>query len=136
MSGKAKITFSLPDTLTDYRIITVANTRDSHFAVAEKTIEVRKDYVIEAHAPMILRPSDTSVITASVFNATKKITGTTLVLSIGTGTSQIKKTVDLTLNPGASLSRDFSFSVLPEWSGNIPYRLDLFEKTTILDSLS
>ena len=74
VNGKARTTFTLPDNVTDYRIITIANTRDAHFAIAEKTIEVRKDYVIESHAPAIMRPGDSTTITASVFNSTKKIT--------------------------------------------------------------
>ncbi len=73
-NGKAKTTFTLPDNTTDYRIIAIANTKDAHFSIAEKTIEVRKDYLIESHAPMIMRPGDTSLITASVFNSTNRIT--------------------------------------------------------------
>ena len=135
-SGKAKISFPLPDNITQYRIITIANTKDAHFAVAEKTIEVRKDYVIESHAPMIMRPSDSTAITASVFNSTKKITAATLSLLIGTGANVIKKSVDLTLNPGESLVRDFTFSSLPGWPGNVEYRIDLKEKNILLDSLT
>lgn len=96
--------------MTDYRIIAIANTKDAHFAVSEKTIQVRKDYVIETHAPMILRPSDSSTITASVFNSTKKITGATLTAIIGTGSSVIRKNLEVTLNPNTSISRDFPFS--------------------------
>ena len=136
VNGKARTTFTLPDNVTDYRIITIANTRDAHFAIAEKTIEVRKDYVIESHAPAIMRPGDSTTITASVFNSTKKITGATLSILIGTGANSIKKSVDLTLNPGESLSRDFTFSSLSAWSGNVVYRIDLKEKERLLDSLT
>jgi alpha-2-macroglobulin len=133
-SGKAKIQFTLPDNVTDYRIITIANTKDAHFAVSEKTIQVRKDYVIEALAPMIIRPGDTSRITASVFNSTKNITAATLTATIGTGAQVVKKTVDVTLNPGESLSRDFDFSAQNNWSGSVPYRIDLKSKDITLDS--
>jgi uncharacterized protein YfaS (alpha-2-macroglobulin family) len=95
---------------------------------------VRKDYVIEALAPMIIRPGDTSRITASVFNSTKNITAATLTATIGTGAQVVKKTVDVTLNPGESLSRDFDFSAQNNWSGSVPYRIDLKSKDITLDS--
>lgn len=120
--------------MTDYRIITIGNTKDSHFAVQEKTIQVRKDYVVESHAPMILRPTDSSRITASVFNSTKRVTPAKLMITIGTGADIISKTVDVTLNPGESVSRDFDFSVLGGWTGNVVYRIDLKEKDILLDS--
>lgn len=82
---------------------------------------------------MIIRPGDTSRIVASVFNSTKKITAATLTATIGTGSQIVKKTVDITLNPGESLSRDFDFSAL-DWSGTVSYRIDLREKDILLDS--
>lgn len=42
-SGKAKVQFQLPDNVTDYRIIAIANTKDSRFGVAEKTLSVKKE---------------------------------------------------------------------------------------------
>jgi uncharacterized protein YfaS (alpha-2-macroglobulin family) len=55
ISGKARVSFTLPDNITNYRIIAIANTKDSHFGVKERTIEIRKDYVLETKMPMILR---------------------------------------------------------------------------------
>lgn len=69
----------------------VAGTRDSKFAVAEKTIEVRKDYILEVAAPMILRSGDTFTLTASAFNNTKRITPVDVVLTMGTGAMKIEK---------------------------------------------
>ncbi len=69
----------------------VAGTRDSKFAVAEKTIEVRKDYILEVAAPTILRSGDTFTLTASAFNNTKRITPVDIVLTMGTGATKIEK---------------------------------------------
>ncbi len=48
----------------------------------------------------------------------------------------IKKSIDLTLNPRESLTREFTFSSLSAWSGNVAYRIDLKEKNILLDSLT
>ena len=72
----------LPDNVTNYRIITIGQTKDSKFAVTEKTIAVRRDYSLETHAPYISYAGDTTSITASIFNNTKKVTPITLSLVV------------------------------------------------------
>lgn len=121
--------------MTDYRIIAISNTLDSHFGVGEKTIQVRKDYVVEAHAPMIVRKGDTFTVSVNAFNSTKKITGATLSVKIGTGTDSLIKETSLILNPLEKTGSDFSFSVLPSWSGSLNYTVTLREGTAVLDSV-
>ena len=130
------MSFTLPDNITDYRIIAIAGTRDSRFGVAEKPIEVRKDYVLETHIPMIARNGDTFTSTISAFNSTKRITPTEVVLSMGSGASQIVKRVGLTLDEGEAKSVDISLTVPSSWQGMIPYTVELREGTKVLDSLS
>ena len=134
--GKAKIIFPLPDNITDYRIIMVAGTRDSKFAVAEKTIEVRKDYILEVAAPMILRSGDTFTLTASAFNNTKRITPVDVVLTMGTGAMKIEKKWSLSLNVLDRKAIDFSIEVPSSWKDSVSYVIELREKDKILDSIT
>jgi alpha-2-macroglobulin len=136
ISGKAKVSFTLPDNITDYRIITIANTRDSKFAIAEKTIEVRKDYVLESAAPTILRSWDIFTITASAFNNTKRITPVEIVLTMGTWASKIEKKWSLTLDALGRKSLDFSLEVPSSWKENVSYTISLREKDKLLDSIT
>jgi len=71
--GKAKVIFSTPDNTTEYRIIAIGQTKNSLFAVSEKTIAVHRDYTLDTHVPMILHSWDTTRATISAFNATKKL---------------------------------------------------------------
>ncbi|NRH21094.1 hypothetical protein HOO68_03555 [Candidatus Gracilibacteria bacterium] len=135
-SGKAKITFELPDNVTDYRIIAIGQTKSSRFSVAEKTISVRRDYTIETHAPTLVYGGDTTTITASAFNSTKKITPVTLSLEIGTGGILFKKSETLILNPSAGLSQDFVIDIGKNWIGNTPYTIRIEEKGVVLDSIT
>ncbi len=135
-SGKAKIDFTLPDNITDYRIIAISNTRESLFGTAEKTIEVRKDYILETQAPMIVRSGDTFTITASAFNSTKKITNAEVTLIFGTGSSVSRQKQGIILNPTESKAVNFS-QKLPEGAiGTLPYTLELRENGTLLDSVT
>ena len=136
LSGKAKIVFPLPDNITDYRIIMIAGTRDSKFAVAEKTIEVRKDYILEVAAPTILRSGDTFTLTASAFNNTKRITPVDVILTMGTGSTKIEKKWSLSLNVLDRKAIDFSLEVPASWRDRVSYTLELREKDKVLDSIT
>lgn len=97
-TGRAKISFALPDNVTDYRIMMIGQTKNSLFAVGEKTIAVRRDYTLESHVPYIAYPGDTTTVTATAFNSTKKVTSATVTLSIGTGANILKKEQEVILN--------------------------------------
>lgn len=135
-SGKAKISFQLPDNVTDYRIIAIGQTKSSRFSVAEKMISVRRDYTIETHVPTLVYGWDTTTITASAFNSTKKVTPVTLILEIGSGGTLYKKSETLILNPNTGLSQDFVIDIGKNWQWNTPYTIRIEEKWVILDSVT
>jgi alpha-2-macroglobulin len=136
-NGKAKISFQLPDNVTDYRIIVIGQTHSSQFSVSEKTISVRRDYTLETHAPSLAYPGDTTTITASVFNSTTQITGASVELIIGTGGSLLEQSESIILQPSQSVGQDYKVVVWKVWNGDIPYTLRLRDKKwIILDSLS
>jgi uncharacterized protein YfaS (alpha-2-macroglobulin family) len=135
-SGKAKFSFALPDNVTDYRIIAVGHTRSSQFSVSESTIQVRRDYTLELHAPSLLYPSDHTTITASVFNSTTRITPVSVELLIGTGGSLYQKTETMILGASQSLGKDFDIEVWKVWNGNIPYTMTVREWKNVLDSVT
>jgi uncharacterized protein YfaS (alpha-2-macroglobulin family) len=135
-NGKAKFSFVLPDNVTDYRIIAVGHTRSSEFSVSENTIQVRRDYTLESHAPSLLYPSDQSTITASVFNATARITPVSVELLIGTGGSLYRKTETMILGANQWGAKDFRIEVWKVWNGDIPYTITVREWKNILDSIT
>ena len=107
----AKVNFTLPDNITNYRIIVVANTKDSTFAVGEKMIQVRKDIVATAHAPYIVRNGDRFVVSASIFNNTKTIQSLIVAFEANPLDIQWSNEQKITLEPGKTLSVDFPASV-------------------------
>ncbi|MDD3794035.1 MAG: alpha-2-macroglobulin family protein [Candidatus Gracilibacteria bacterium] len=71
-NGKASVTFTLPDNLTNFRIMAVSNSKTNNFGYSENNIEVRKEVVLEDKTPQILRDGDQSIISANLFNNTDK----------------------------------------------------------------
>ncbi len=68
----AKVSFDLPDNLTNFRVMVVSNSKDNLFGYSENFIEVRKNIIIEDKTPLILRDWDISSIGATIFNNTNK----------------------------------------------------------------
>jgi uncharacterized protein YfaS (alpha-2-macroglobulin family) len=56
--GKAQVTFRLPDNLTTFRIMAVAQTKDSRFGRGESTFRVSKKLLLQAALPRFARVGD------------------------------------------------------------------------------
>lgn len=134
-TGRAKINFVLPDNITDYRIIAIAHTKSSQFAIKEKTLSVRRDYTLETHTPTIAYPGDSITFTASAFNATKKVTKAQVVLTVWTGSNGYQEIDEVIMNPNENKSTNFSFTIRESWKGKLPYKITLLEWEKVLDSI-
>ena len=75
------MSFKLPDNLTNFRVMVLANSKDNFFGYAEEMIEVRKDVIVEQRMPLILRESDEIRLGANIFNTTDAEIGFTANLS-------------------------------------------------------
>lgn len=71
-SWKAQVKFTLPDNLTNFRVMVVSNSKDNHFGYSEDYLNVRKNVIVEDKTPLILRDWDNSVIGANIFNNTNR----------------------------------------------------------------
>jgi len=134
-SGRASVEFPLPDNVTDYRIITIGQTKNSRFGVAEKTIPVRRDYTLEAHVPSFAYPGDRFVLDVSAFNATRAIIQATVELAMGTGETAFTGAEDLIMNVESRAGTNFSLTIPESWSGTTAYTVTLRQGNTVLDSI-
>lgn len=69
---KAKVSFDLPDNITNFRIIALSNSKNNMFWVWEQFIEVRKNVVVEPKTPMVVRNWDVLKVDTQIFNMTNK----------------------------------------------------------------
>jgi len=67
-NGKAEATFVVPDTLTRYRIIAVANTTDGLFGTGTGELEVNKPIMIEPAVPRFAHAGDQITLKAQILN--------------------------------------------------------------------
>ncbi len=71
-SGRAEVTFTLPDSTTAYRIYAVVCDKGSGFASAQRRMVVAKDFFIEPAMLRFLIPGDKTALPVSVHNQTDK----------------------------------------------------------------
>lgn len=71
-SGKAKVSFVLPDNLTSWVLAAVASTTDTKVGQTTSEVTVTKDIIVRPILPNILRLGDEAVLSALVQNFTQE----------------------------------------------------------------
>lgn len=70
--GIAKLTFTLPESVTTWRFISIAHDKDMRFGTLEDEIVAQKKLMVQPRMPRFLRETDTTVIPASISNLSGK----------------------------------------------------------------
>ncbi|MCL5036500.1 MAG: Ig-like domain-containing protein [Chloroflexi bacterium] len=81
-NGKARVSFTLPDNLTTFRLMAIAITRDSLFGSGENTFIVNKPLLIRGAMPRFFRPGDRCIAGITVHNGTKRDGTVTVDVSV------------------------------------------------------
>jgi alpha-2-macroglobulin len=84
-SGRATIAFTLPDSLTTYRLMAVATAGEAEFGNGESELIVTKPLGLEPALPRFLRPDDSARAGVVVRNRTKVALEVEVALAIDAG---------------------------------------------------
>ncbi len=68
----AKVSFTLPDNLTNFRVMVLANSKENFFWYSQDFINVKKNVILEDKTPLIYRAWDIIEVWANLFNNTAK----------------------------------------------------------------
>ncbi len=101
-NGKATCTFTLPDSLTSYRITAVAMC-DDNFGNAEDEIEVCEPISVRTALPRMLRLDDKGELGAVISNLTNKAQNVEVELNIYEGVNYTQNTNDIQKLPGLAV---------------------------------
>ena len=69
-NGRAKVSFTLPDNLTTYRVYVVVMDRGSHFASTERPLLAAKDFYLEPGMPAFFTKGDRFTFLVNAVNST------------------------------------------------------------------
>ena len=70
--GRVVIKFTLPESLTTWRFMGLAHTKDLYYGMIESETVAQKDVMIQPNVPRFVREGDEATISARLFNTSKK----------------------------------------------------------------
>jgi hypothetical protein len=106
-SGNLDIKFTLPESLTRWKILGFAYTKQLDWGLTEKEIITHKDLMVFPNSPRFVRQGDTLVFSAKVVNLSERALNGEVVLELSDALTQ--KTVNLVIS--ASQTQTFTLPV-------------------------
>ena len=88
--GSVTLKFTLPESLTTWRLLGLAHTKDLCYGTIEGLSVAQKDVMIQPNVPRFLREGDAATIAARIFNTGEKdLTGTAVLKLINPETNAV-----------------------------------------------
>jgi uncharacterized protein YfaS (alpha-2-macroglobulin family) len=133
-SGEATATFRLPDNLTTFRVMAVAQTKDSRFGHGETTFRVSKKLLLQAALPRFARVGDAFEGGVLIHNFSS-LQGDVVLSATATGIWMKEEQAErrLKLRPGESQEILYSFSVEQPGRAAFRFRAAMGEETDGLE---
>lgn len=66
--GNVSFSFTMPEALTQWKLMTMAHTKDLASGYAQKTVITQKDLMVQPNAPRFLREGDKMIFSAKIVN--------------------------------------------------------------------
>ena len=116
--GQVNISFTLPESLTEWQFMGLAHTKDVDYGTILATAVARKDFMLRPNMPRFVRWGDKAVLASSVVNQSEKnLEGAVRMRLLDAKTGQVVLTEEkpFTVEAGKTTSVDFDFDVKEEW---------------------
>ena len=109
--GRIALKFTLPESLTTWRFMGLAHTRDMYYGRIEGTTVAQKDVMIQPNVPRFLREGDEGTISARIFSTSEKnLSGVARLKLINPETDAIvyEQSQPVTLKAGGTAAVSFA----------------------------
>ncbi|HUS00851.1 MAG TPA: alpha-2-macroglobulin family protein [Chitinophagaceae bacterium] len=130
--GNIEFSFTMPEALTQWKLMTLAHTKDLASGVATKTIITQKDLMVQPNAPRFVREGDKMEFSAKIVNMSDKdISGQAQLQLLKASTMQpvdglFKNTVPMqsfTIAAGQSTAVKFNIEIPSNYNNALVYRI-------------
>ena len=110
--GNVTLSFTLPESLTTWRFMGIANTTDMMYGYIDGEAIAQKDVMIQPNMPRFIREGDKAQISARLFNTTdNNVSGTSLLQLMDPVTDKVVFEQQQSFTIGASGSTSVTFVV-------------------------
>jgi len=111
-TGRVSLKFTLPESLTTWRFLGIAHTKDMMHGFIDGETVAQKDVMIQPNMPRFLRVGDEGIVSARIFNMTdRELNGTAQLQLLDPESNQIVWTKQTTCLLGANATVAVSFPV-------------------------
>lgn len=113
-NGEVNISFTLPESLTEWKFIGFAHTKDVDYGKIAAEIVARKEFMVQPNMPRFVRVGDQTSIATRIINKTEnEVSGTALFELIDPETEKTvhKASKKFSVDKNGTVSVDFDFSV-------------------------
>lgn len=107
--GKAKVEFQLPDSLTGWRVVVTAVTRDLHVGRHETSFQTARSIMVNPILPRFFTEGDRVQVSAVVHNRTRTRQSIQVRLKVENGKVMTPTEREVTLEPEGSASVSWTF---------------------------
>ena len=130
--GNVEFSFTIPEALTQWKLLTLAHTKNAASGYTEKTMVTQKPLMVQPNAPCFIREGDKMEFSAKVVNLTdKEVTGTAVLELIDATTNapidgwfkNIFPTQFFTVAAGQSSALKFPMEVPFNFNSAMSYRI-------------
>ena len=111
--GRVALKFTLPESLTTWRLMALAHTRDMYVGSIVSEAVAQKDVMIQPNVPRFLRDGDQGTISARIFNTGEKnLTGKAQLRLLNPETNAVvyEQSQNVTLKAGDTTPVTFTFT--------------------------
>lgn len=119
-NGAVKVAFTLPESLTEWKFMSLAHTQDVCYGKLVDRIKSQKDFTIRPNMPRFVRWGDSVVLTSAIANQSEKtVKGDVRMRLVNpdNGKVVIERVVPFAVEAGKTTNVDFAFEVKEEWLG-------------------
>lgn len=135
--GNVEFSFTMPEALTEWKLMTLAHTKDVSSVYAEKKIVTQKPLMVQPNAPRFMREGDRMEFSTKIVNLSdSEVTGTVQLELFNTATNQsvdgwfknVFPTQYFTVAAGQSQAVKFPIDVPFNFNSALSYRIKAITK--------
>ncbi|HEY8690855.1 MAG TPA: alpha-2-macroglobulin family protein, partial [Chitinophagaceae bacterium] len=130
--GNIEFSFTMPEALTQWKLMTLAHTKDLSSGYAERTVITQKELMVQPNAPRFLREGDRMEFSAKIVNlGEKQITGVAQLQLLNASTmnpidtwfKNLAPQKSFTITAGQSAAVKFSIEIPSNYNNALVYRI-------------
>lgn len=130
--GEIEFSFTIPEALTQWKLQTLAHTKDLSTAIATKSIVTQKQLMVQPNAPRFFRQGDSLVLVSKIVNLTgDSLKGTAQLQLLNAATLEAVDIVfqnktavqNFSVPAGQSISVSFPISIPMQYADALMYRI-------------